>query len=95
MFKVYGFWFPGAEAFHCIKVEPDLATSTYTLFLWSHFKISFLKVKKLDKENMNVERDSGQRCALPKHSEGELRDEKLTTPEGESGRDYRERKQRC
>lgn len=44
---------------------------------------------------MNDERASGQRCALPKHSEGELRDEKLTTPEDESGRDYREREQGC
>lgn len=44
---------------------------------------------------MNDERASGQRCALPKHSEGELRDEKLTTPEDESSRDYREREQGC
>lgn len=34
------------------------------------------KAKKLDKENLNDERASGQSCTLPKRSDGELKDEK-------------------
>nr|XP_019572598.1 PREDICTED: regulator of nonsense transcripts 3B isoform X1 [Rhinolophus sinicus] len=49
------------------------------------------KAKKLDKENLNDERASGQSCTLPKRSDGELKDEKPKRPEDESGRDYRER----
>ncbi|XP_073735316.1 regulator of nonsense transcripts 3B isoform X4 [Callorhinus ursinus] len=49
------------------------------------------KAKKLDKENLNDERASGQSCTLPKRSDGEPKDEKPKRPEEESGRDYRER----
>ncbi|XP_054436286.1 regulator of nonsense transcripts 3B isoform X1 [Pteronotus mesoamericanus] len=49
------------------------------------------KAKKLDKENLNDERASGQSCTLPKRSDSELKDEKPKRPEDESGRDYRER----
>ncbi|XP_021105788.1 regulator of nonsense transcripts 3B isoform X3 [Heterocephalus glaber] len=49
------------------------------------------KAKKLDKENLNDERASGQCCTLPKRTDGEFKDEKLKRPEDESGRDYRER----
>uniref|UniRef100_A0A8C0JUD2 UPF3B regulator of nonsense mediated mRNA decay n=1 Tax=Canis lupus dingo TaxID=286419 RepID=A0A8C0JUD2_CANLU len=49
------------------------------------------KAKKLDKENLNDERASGQSCTLPKRSDGEPKDEKPRRPEEESGRDYRER----
>lgn len=35
------------------------------------------KAKKMDKEYLNDERASGQSCTLPKHSEGQLKDEKL------------------
>lgn len=49
------------------------------------------KAKKLDKENLNDERASGQSCTLPKRSDGELKEEKPRRPEDESGRDYRER----
>ncbi|XP_057351283.1 regulator of nonsense transcripts 3B-like [Manis pentadactyla] len=51
------------------------------------------KAKKLDKENLNDERASGQSCTLPKCSDGRIKDEKLKRPEDESGRDYREREQ--
>lgn len=34
------------------------------------------KAKKLDKENLNDERASGQSCTLPKRSDGEPKDEK-------------------
>ncbi|KAI5193907.1 Regulator Of Nonsense Transcripts 3B [Manis pentadactyla] len=50
------------------------------------------KAKKLDKENLNDERASGQSCTLPKRSDGKLKDEKLKRPEDESGRDYREKR---
>ncbi|XP_008071807.1 regulator of nonsense transcripts 3B isoform X3 [Carlito syrichta] len=49
------------------------------------------KTKKLDKENLNDERASGQSCTLPKRSDGELKDEKPKRPEDECVRDYRER----
>ncbi|XP_059106533.1 regulator of nonsense transcripts 3B isoform X1 [Peromyscus eremicus] len=50
------------------------------------------KAKKMDKENVNEERASGQSCALPKRSDVvELRDEKPKRPEEESFRDYRDR----
>ncbi|XP_044924209.1 regulator of nonsense transcripts 3B isoform X5 [Mustela putorius furo] len=49
------------------------------------------KAKKLDKENLNDERASGQSCTLPKRSDGEPKDEKPKRPEEESVRDYRER----
>ncbi|ELV10830.1 Regulator of nonsense transcripts 3B [Tupaia chinensis] len=49
------------------------------------------KAKKLDKENLNDERASGQTCTLPKRSDVELKDEKPKRPEDESSRDYRER----
>ncbi|XP_037678799.1 regulator of nonsense transcripts 3B-like isoform X1 [Choloepus didactylus] len=49
------------------------------------------KAKKLEKENLNDERASGQSCTLVKRSDGELKDEKPKRPEDESGRDYRER----
>uniref|UniRef100_A0A452SI17 UPF3B regulator of nonsense mediated mRNA decay n=1 Tax=Ursus americanus TaxID=9643 RepID=A0A452SI17_URSAM len=49
------------------------------------------KAKKLDKENLNDERASGQSCTLPKRSDGEPKDEKPKRPEEDSGRDYRER----
>ncbi|EHB12834.1 Regulator of nonsense transcripts 3B [Heterocephalus glaber] len=35
------------------------------------------KAKKLDKENLNDERASGQCCTLPKRTDGEFKDEKL------------------
>lgn len=34
------------------------------------------KAKKLDKENLNDERGSGQSCTLPKRSDSEFKDEK-------------------
>ncbi|XP_007951522.1 regulator of nonsense transcripts 3B [Orycteropus afer afer] len=49
------------------------------------------KPKKLDKENLNDERASGQSCTLTKRSDIELKDEKPKRLEDESGRDYRER----
>ncbi|KAF6091746.1 UPF3B regulator of nonsense mediated mRNA decay [Phyllostomus discolor] len=49
------------------------------------------KAKKLDKENLNDERGSGQSCTLPKRSDSEFKDEKPKRPEDESVRDYRER----
>uniref|UniRef100_A0A452SI39 UPF3B regulator of nonsense mediated mRNA decay n=1 Tax=Ursus americanus TaxID=9643 RepID=A0A452SI39_URSAM len=48
------------------------------------------KAKKLDKENLNDERASGQSCTLPKRSDGEPKDEKPKRSV-DSGRDYRER----
>ncbi|KAM6151828.1 regulator of nonsense transcripts 3B isoform 1-T1 [Rhynchocyon petersi] len=49
------------------------------------------KPKKLDKENLNDERASGQSCPLTRRSDVELKDEKQKRPEDESGREYRER----
>ncbi|XP_007091791.2 regulator of nonsense transcripts 3B isoform X2 [Panthera tigris] len=49
------------------------------------------KAKKLDKENLNDERASGQSCTLPKRSDGEPKDEKPKRPEDEGSRDYRDR----
>ncbi|XP_040855599.1 regulator of nonsense transcripts 3B isoform X1 [Ochotona curzoniae] len=49
------------------------------------------KPKKLDKENLNDERASGQSCTLPKRSDIEYKDEKPKRPEDESCRDYRDR----
>ncbi|XP_050996809.1 regulator of nonsense transcripts 3B isoform X3 [Acomys russatus] len=49
------------------------------------------KVKKLDKENLNEERATGQSCTLPKRSDVELKDEKPRRPDDDSVRDYRER----
>ncbi|XP_053437079.1 regulator of nonsense transcripts 3B isoform X3 [Nycticebus coucang] len=49
------------------------------------------KTKKLDKENLNDERASGQSYTLPKRSDSELKDEKPKRFEEESSRDYRER----
>ncbi|OBS68803.1 hypothetical protein A6R68_02659 [Neotoma lepida] len=49
------------------------------------------KAKKMDKENLNEERASGQSCTLPKRSDVELRDEKSKRPDEENFRDYRDR----
>ncbi|XP_029424865.1 regulator of nonsense transcripts 3B isoform X3 [Nannospalax galili] len=49
------------------------------------------KAKKLDKENLNEERASGQSCTLPKRSDVELKDEKPKRLEDEIIREYRER----
>ncbi|KAL1766357.1 regulator of nonsense transcripts 3B isoform X1 [Sigmodon hispidus] len=49
------------------------------------------KAKKMDKENLNEERASGQTCTLPKRSDVELKDEKLKRADDECVRDYRDR----
>ncbi|CAH6779936.1 regulator of nonsense transcripts 3B isoform X1 [Phodopus roborovskii] len=49
------------------------------------------KAKKMDKENLNEERASGQSFTLPKRSDIELKDEKPKRLDEETVRDYRDR----
>ncbi|CAO2636631.1 Regulator of nonsense transcripts 3B [Lemmus lemmus] len=49
------------------------------------------KAKKMDKENLNEERASGQSCTLSRRSDVDLKDEKPKRPDDENVRDYRDR----
>ena len=52
-----------------------LNLSRKTADFWNYYSKEMKK--KLDEENLSVERASRQSCTLPKRSEGEFRDESL------------------